>query len=64
MPRTNERAKEGFVPLPRRHAPHTAAVSLFFCVGLSAAALGADAPVRIQLDAIGSSGESRGRGLN
>src|SRR6202163_3130383 len=58
MPRTNERAKEGFVPLPRRHAPHTAAVSLFFCVGLSAAALGADAPVRIQLDAIGSSGES------
>ena len=46
------------MPLPRRHPLHTAAVSLFFGIALSAAALGADATVKIQLDAIGSSGES------
>jgi len=46
------------VPLPRRRVPHIAAVSLLFCMGLSAAALGAEAPVKIQLDAVGGSGES------
>jgi hypothetical protein len=46
------------VPLPRCQVPYIAAVSVVFCVALSAAALGADAPVKIQLDAIGGSGES------